>query len=76
MPMWVWIAIGLGSFFGLSLVAGFAIARILRAIGRQISELYETDEWAMMPPSRAPRDVNDQKPDDVEAYSSRVVRLR
>jgi hypothetical protein len=39
--MWVWIAIGLGSFLCLSLLVGFAFAR-LGMIAQQISELYET----------------------------------
>lgn len=36
--MWVWIAIGVGSFLCLLLLVGFAFAR-LGMIGRQISEL-------------------------------------
>ena len=31
MPMWVWIVIGAGSFLGLSLLVGFALAAILGA---------------------------------------------
>ena len=48
--MWVWIMIGVGSFLGLSLLMGFALARILGTIGRQIGGLYETEDWAMLPP--------------------------
>lgn len=76
MPMWVWIAIGLGSFLGLSLLVGFALARVLGAIGRQLSELYETEGWATVPPTRASKEVEEQQPDEVEANPSRVVRLR
>jgi hypothetical protein len=39
MPVWVWIVIGVGSFLGLPLLVGFALAAILGTIGRQISEL-------------------------------------
>jgi hypothetical protein len=75
MPMWVWIAIGVGSFLCLSLLVGFAFARILGSIGRQISDLYETEVWAQLPPSRAAKDVEEQQPEEVEAKSSRVDRL-
>lgn len=71
--MWVWIMIGVGSFLGLSLVMAFALARILGAIGRQIGGLYETEDWAM-PPTRAAKDVEEERPEDVEAKSSGVDR--
>jgi hypothetical protein len=74
MPMWVWIMIGVGSFLGLSLLMAFALARILGAIGRQIGGLYETEDWAMLPPTRAAKDVEDERPEDVEAKSSGVDR--
>jgi len=70
MPMWVWSAIGLGSVLGLSLLVGFAIVRVLEAIGRQLSETYETGGWAMAPPTRAPTEVEKRHPDKVEANSS------
>ena len=50
--MWIWIVIGVGSFLGLSLLVGLGLAAILGTIGRQISELHETDDWAMLPPTR------------------------
>jgi hypothetical protein len=71
MPMWVWIAIGLGSFLGLSLLVGLALARILGTIGRQISELYETEQWAMQPPTRASREGIEARVEQ-EAKSGRV----
>jgi hypothetical protein len=71
MPMWVWIMIGMGSFLCLSLLIGFALARILGTIGRQIGELYETEDSAMLPPTRAAKDVKEDHPDEVEA---KVVR--
>jgi hypothetical protein len=66
MPMWFWIAIGLGSFVLLSLVVAFAVARILGTIGREISELYGTEDWATLPPSRASREIKEKQPDEVE----------
>ena len=75
MPMWFWIMIGVGSFLGLSLLIGLALARILGTIGRQIGELYETDDWAMLPPTRASKDVEEEHPDEVDAKSSGVDRL-
>lgn len=74
--MWVWIVLGLGLSLGLSLLVGIALARILGAIGRQISELYETENWATLPPTRASRTDREQQPDEAEAESSRVSRLR
>ena len=74
MPMWVWIMIGVGSFLGLSLLMGFALARILGTIGRQIGGLYETEDWTMLPPTRASKDVKEEHPEEVEAKSSAVDR--
>jgi hypothetical protein len=79
MPMWVWIMIGVGSFLGLSVLMGFALAWVLGTIGRQIGELYETGDWAMLPPTRAARDVkekdvNEEHPEEAKAMSSRVDR--
>ena len=54
--MWVWIAIGVGSFLVVSLVAGLVIARVLGTIAMKISQLQETDEWAGLPPTRAKRE--------------------
>ena len=72
--MWVWFMIGVGSFLGLSLLMAFALARILGTIGRQIGGLYETEDWAMLPPTRAAKDVKEDHPDEVEAKSSGVER--
>ncbi len=74
MPMWVWIVIGVGSFLGLSLLVVFALAAILGTIGRQISGLYQTDDWAMLPPTRASKEVKEQQPEE-QATSARVDRL-
>ena len=74
MPMWVWIMIGVGSFLGLSLLVGFALAAILGTIGRQISELQQTEDWTTLPPTRALHDVNEQQPEE-QATAARVDRL-
>jgi hypothetical protein len=74
MPMWFWIMIGVGSFLGLSLLIGLALARILGTIGREIGGLYETEDWAMLPPTRPAKDVKEDHPEELEAESSRVGR--
>jgi hypothetical protein len=51
--MWVWIAIGLGCFFAVSLAVALVVARMLGAIAGEMSALYESAEWAVLPPSRA-----------------------
>jgi hypothetical protein len=62
MPMWVWIVIGVGSFLGLSLLVGLGLAAILGTISRQISELHETDDWAMLPSTRTSIEPKEQQP--------------
>jgi hypothetical protein len=74
MPMWIWIAIGVGSFLGLSLLVALGVAAILGAIGRQISELHQTDDWATLPPTRALIETTEQQPQD-QAKSSPADRL-
>ncbi|HEY8775415.1 MAG TPA: hypothetical protein VIM33_02920 [Gaiellaceae bacterium] len=72
--MSVWIVIGMGSFLGLSLLVGLGLAAVLGTIGRQISELHETDDWAMLPPTRASIEPKEQQPRE-QAKSSPVDRL-
>jgi hypothetical protein len=74
MPMWIWIMIGVGSSLGLSLLIGLALARILGTIGRRIGELYETEDWAMLPPTRAAKDAEEAQPEEVEGKPLRVIR--
>ena len=71
--MWVWIMIGLGSFLGLSLLVGLALARILGTIGRQIGGLYETEDWTTVPPTRAAKDAEEKHPDEADAATSSGV---
>jgi hypothetical protein len=66
--------VGVGSFLGLSLLIGLALARILGTIGREITGLYETDDWAMLPPTRASRDAKEDHPEEVETESSPLER--
>jgi hypothetical protein len=75
MPMWVWIVIGVGSFLGLSLLVGLGLATILGTIGRQISELHETDDWAMLPPTRASIEPKEEQQQREQAKSPPVDRL-
>ena len=71
--MWVWIVIGVGSFLGLSLLVGLGLAAILGTIGRQISELHETDDWAMLPPTRAAIEPKEEQQPQEQAKSSPPV---
>jgi hypothetical protein len=76
MSIWVWITIGAGSFLILSLLVGLAVAAILGNIGRRVSELYETEDWATAPPARALKDAGEPQPEDAKTTRGRVVRLR
>jgi hypothetical protein len=74
MPMWLWIVIGVGLFLSLSLLVGLGLAAILGTIGRQISELHEPDDWAMLPPTRASIEPKEQQPQE-QTKSSPLDRL-
>ena len=76
MSVWVWIAIGVGSFLVLSLCVGLAVAAVLGDIGRRVSGLHETEDWATAPPARALRDAGEPQPEEVKTKRGRVVRLR
>lgn len=76
MSVWTWTAIGIASFLLVSLLAGLAIGAILRDIGRRISELQESEDWTILPPSRASRENEDQRANPAEREVSRMVRLR
>jgi len=73
--VWIWIAIGAGSFLVVSLLVGLALGAVLGSIGQGISELYETEDWAMAPPARALGDA-EPEPGEAETKQDRVVRLR
>lgn len=74
--MWIWIAIGVASFFFLSFVVALVFARILGTIGRRISELYETEDWATLPPTRASTDVREQRPEEIDSLDPVTTRDR
>jgi hypothetical protein len=69
MPLWLWIVIGLGLWFALSVLLRLALARLLGAVGREVSELYEPEEWAVRPPTRSYCDVSEQREDMERAKS-------
>ncbi len=73
--VWIWIAIGAGSFLVVSLFVDLALGAVLGSIGQGISELYETEDWAMAPPARALADA-EPEPGEAETKQDRVVRLR
>ena len=75
MSVWIWIAIGAGLFLVVSLFVGLAVGAVLGSIGQGISELYETEDWAMAPPARALADA-EPEPGEAETKQDRVVRLR
>jgi hypothetical protein len=56
MPMWVWIAIAVGFWFGLPVLLAFALARVLATIGREISEVHEIVS-ATFPTAEAPEET-------------------
>ena len=58
--MWTWIAIGVGVFFVLGTAVALGVAGTLGLIARDVSALYDADDWAEMPLSReAERHVGD-----------------
>ena len=72
--MWIWIAIGLGSFLVLSLVVTFVVARILGTIDLKISEMHATEDWSKMPLSRASKGAEEEQPDPDELDELPAVR--
>jgi hypothetical protein len=53
MSVWAWLAIGIGAFFGVALLLGLAIARILGQISQNVTDLLETEMWSAAPLTRA-----------------------
>jgi hypothetical protein len=51
---WVWvIASGGATFLALSILVGLAIGAVLRNISLEVSEVFERESWAFVPPTRA-----------------------
>lgn len=71
MSYWAWIFVGVGSFLVLSLLVVWRWLRSGRRNGRSVSDLYETEEWALTPPSRALH----AEPEEAK-QPHRVIRLR
>jgi hypothetical protein len=52
MPVLTWIAIGVGGTFVLATAVALGVAWILGVIARDVSALYDGDDWAEMRVSR------------------------
>lgn len=59
--MWLWIGVGLGAFFFLSVLLGLALGAILGAISRGVTEMHEGDAWATKPPTRATAEAEERE---------------
>jgi hypothetical protein len=70
MPMWVWIAIGLASWVGLSIVLGFGLARIFGAMTRTRISEREAEYWTTLAPTSATRGVKERRPELAAKSSS------
>lgn len=75
--MWLWIVVGLGAFLALSLLVGLALAAMLGAISRGVSELHEEplEPAAVGPPTRR---LGSRPPrlDEVTAHSLWELEVR
>ena len=61
MTVWAWIGLGAIGLIGLSFGAAFVIARILGAMGEELTQLLEEGAWASAPLTRGiERPVEDQ----------------
>jgi hypothetical protein len=60
----LWVIVGTGLFFALSVLVGLAIAAVLGRISREISELLENDHWASAPLAR---DVDEEARQETRA---------
>lgn len=76
MSVWTWVVVGTGSFVVLSLLVGLAVGAVLGSIGRRISELHETEDWAMAPPTREREEAEAEPQPGAAKELDRVIRLR
>jgi hypothetical protein len=76
MPMWVWIAIGVGTLLVVAVVVGLVLAAILGAIGRKISELYDDETWATLPPTRSAQEPEEQERAEAETRDAHAATRR
>jgi hypothetical protein len=52
MPTLMWIAIGAAVVLVMSTVLGLVLAAALRAVGREVDDLLDTDFWTLAPTVR------------------------
>jgi hypothetical protein len=76
--MWLWIGIGLGAFFGVSVLVGLALAAMLGTISRGVTEmhkeLFEAEAWAAEPPTQRRRGrLRRRQLDEVTAHTLREL---
>ena len=82
--MWLWIGIGLGAFFAVSVLVGVALAAMLGTISHGVTEMHEglleDEAWASAPPTRrGRRSPGRRRLDEVTAHSfceARASRAR
>lgn len=57
MPMLMWISIAAAVVLAMSMVLGLGLAAVLRAVGREVDELLDSELWTLAPTMRtnAPR---------------------
>ena len=60
MRMLMWMAIGAAAVLAMSTVLGLGFAAVLRAVGREVDELLESDLWTVAPPVRTERPARDR----------------
>jgi hypothetical protein len=76
--MWLWIGIGLGAFFALSVLVGLALAAMLGSISHSVAEmhegLFEPETWAVEPPTQRRRArLRRRRLDEVAAHALREL---
>jgi hypothetical protein len=52
MPMWVWIAVGVGSWIAFAVLLALALGRVFTAVARDPHVLDEIDAWVDWPTLR------------------------
>jgi hypothetical protein len=72
--VWMWIAIGLATVLVVSVAVTFALAVILGAIARGVSELYENEIWTTLPPAASARTTDAQSEPKIEPSDPRAAK--
>jgi hypothetical protein len=69
---WLWAIAGAGAFVVLSVVASLGIAALLGQIGRDVSDLLESEAWTRAPLGRDEGEVEAKEPKEAtEAEAKR-----